>query len=116
MTFQDEKPKTDAASESTRSLLKFTCPECGGNNVEEIVLTRREIDEVYDPCDPDYDGSNDWGEYIVTARSCDSVMNDGNMYRCNNCEMPLTEEQGDTCWGGEFLVKWLRANCKQEDS
>ncbi len=39
---------------------------------------RREVDEVYDPCNPDYDWSNDGDDNIVTGRWSSSATNEWN--------------------------------------
>ncbi|MGO9118857.1 MAG: hypothetical protein ACLQPD_14765 [Desulfomonilaceae bacterium] len=114
MSNTEELEKVSA--EGRRKRLEFTCPHCGGHKLEELVLMRYEIEAVYDPCDPNYDWSYDWDDNIEPGTFAYSIMNEGNVYRCYNCEVPLRDEDGDIRWGGEFLIEWLKANCKQEES
>ena len=81
-------------------------------------MIRNVIDNVYDPCDPDYDWYNDRDGNIELGNWFYSIhpMDESNFYRCEDCDSPLLDEDDNLFWGNELLIEWLKTNCKQEDS
>jgi len=101
-----------------RKRLEFTCPRCGGHRLEQVIMIRNVIDNVYDSCDPDYDWYNDYNENIVLGDWFYSISpwSEHNFYRCVDCDSPLLDEDGHEFWENALLIEWLKANCQQEDS
>jgi hypothetical protein len=103
------------ADSESKNLLKFTCPECGSHRLEEVVLMRQEIEGVYDPEDPNYEWYYDLDRMVVVTRTVYAVPSDGNFYRCYDCEIPLTDEDGGEFWEAEYLYEWLLSHPESED-
>jgi DNA-directed RNA polymerase subunit RPC12/RpoP len=104
---KSEKPTT-CREDTSKKLMKFTCPECGSNRLEEVVLMRQEIEGVYDPEDPDYDWHYDFDGMVVITRTVYGVSSEANFYRCYDCETSLTDEDGREFWGAGGLYRWLK--------
>ena len=106
--------KTDESTSNkdnaAKKLLKFSCPHCSSERLEEVVLMRQDIAGVYDPEDPDYEWFYDVGGMVVVTRTVYKFPAEENYYRCFDCEVPLTDEDGYQFWGARELYKWLLAN------
>jgi len=118
MTHEQEKASIDPSAKlSIRNLLKFTCPNCGGQRLEELVLMRQEIEGIHDPEDPDYNWELDGDDMVVFKEPWHlyAVPRENNIYRCYDCEAPLTDQHGNEFWEPGRLYRWMKGLPVDED-
>jgi Zn finger protein HypA/HybF involved in hydrogenase expression len=94
-------------------VLTFTCPHCGGDKLEELVMMERRIEWVAAPSAPNYDWDCDPDSNISRGLTSLSSESDRNRYRCKQCGAPLTDRDGNIFWGSKLLYEWLRQNRDQ---
>jgi len=85
--------------------LKFTCPKCGGTELDSIEL----MIESYRVTEIPKDGD------IQTSDKCD-LLDSGRKYvQCHNhsCGFILRNKRGTKLSCDRFIKKWIKENCPQ---
>jgi predicted RNA-binding Zn-ribbon protein involved in translation (DUF1610 family) len=95
-------------------VLTFTCSHCGGHLIEEVVMMERNIGWIAVPDDPDYDWDDDLDDNVSPSWTVPSPESDRNRYRCAKCGAPLLDREGNSFWGHQRLIEWLRRKQNQE--
>ena len=82
--------------------LKFVCPGCGGDTVQNDLdgYHRCEVEVLNDDGDFEYGQIYSEGETIGWA--------------CASCGLCLTDEDGEIIVDNLDLVKWIKKNCPQD--
>lgn len=86
-------------------MLKFKCPECGGNKIEivENTIAVSEITEIKE------DGNFEYGPV-------DNIDGETSCYQCSKCGFVITDEDGNDISDNESLVDWIKENCDEEQN
>ena len=87
-------------------MLKFTCPECGKNRLEEVTVDVVQYSEITaideETSAVDYGGHNTDGGNV-------------NCYQCLDCgyEIEFEDEEREEVNSSVLLVEWIKKNCPQ---
>jgi hypothetical protein len=88
---------------------KFTCPHCGGNDLNEVLNVIRRVEALYESSalvNYTYDIGAD-RIFIELGEIVPSRKYGVNRYVCDGCGEPLTDKEGHAGWGVNFLYDWL---------
>jgi hypothetical protein len=99
-------------SDKTEKMLKFKCPQCGGDILEEQMINCTQdtiIIAIHES------GAVDYGDYSVD-------LGDVERYICTGCGYGLVEDPSENdpfadayaVSTNSGLVKWLKENCPQD--
>ena len=96
-TNEPEKQGNAAIVESTE--LKFRCPKCGGNKLQEISIWGQEMKAFMD-------GKIEWGQ--------DGLYDDEGYFCCGDCDYELYDAEGVRIQDYSELIPWLFEQYAQE--
>ena len=85
--------------------LKFKCPKCGGDRLDEICTGVIQASEI-----TDIDVENAILDYGETSYDGGELSH----YQCLKCSYVL-EDNGVTIEDVEDLIDWLKKNCSQDE-